>query len=280
MTISGAAKIAGVMGWPVEHSLSPWLHGFWLKLYGIDGAYVPLAVRPENLEKALRALPAFGFAGVNLTVPHKEAAMKFVDFCDDTAKRIGAINTVLVQSDGSIKGFNSDGYGFLQSVYEGAPDWQPADGPVVLVGAGGAARAICVALQENGVPEIRIVNRTAERATVLAEEFGAPVMSLPWEERAAALEGVSMLVNTTILGMHGQPSLDLDLQLLPRLAVVADIVYAPLKTALLRDAEARQNKTVDGLGMLLHQARPGFAAWFGGEPEVTPALRARVLNQL
>jgi len=280
MIISGAARIAGVMGWPVDHSLSPRLHSFWLNSYGIDGAYVPLAVKPERLEKALRALSALGFSGVNLTVPHKEAAMKIVDICDDTAKRIGAINTVLVRSDGSLMGSNTDGYGFLQSVCEGAPDWKPTAGPAVLVGAGGAARAICVALQEAGVPEIRIVNRTAERSASLVEEFGAPATSLPWVERAAALEGAALLVNATVLGMRGQAPLDLDLQLLPRLAVVADIVYAPLKTALLFEAETRQNKTVDGLGMLLHQAKPGFAAWFGQEPEVTADLKARILDQI
>ena len=280
MTVSGAARIAGVMGWPIDHSLSPQLHGFWLNSYRIDGAYIPLAVKPERLEEALRALPALGFAGVNLTAPHKEAAIKIVDICDDTATRIGAINTVEVQSDGSLRGSNTDGYGFLQSVHEGAPDWKPASGPAVLVGAGGAARAICVALQGAGVPEIRIVNRTAERSAELAEEFGAPVTALPWAERVAALKGVSLLVNTTVLGMRGQPPLDLDLQFLPQLAVVADIVYAPLKTALLFDAETRQNKIVDGLGMLLHQARPGFAAWFGHEPEVTAALRDQVLDQV
>jgi len=280
MTVSGAARIAGVMGWPVGHSLSPRLHGYWLDLYGIDGAYVPLAVRPERLEEALRALPALGFAGVNLTVPHKEAALEFVDIRDETAARIGAVNTVVVRSDGSIEGRNTDGHGFLQSVRDGAPQWQAGDGPVAVIGAGGAARAICAALQKAGAPEIRVVNRTAERADGLAGEFGPPIVSVPWTERTEALEGVSLLVNATILGMRGQPPLDLDLDLLPRSAVVADIVYVPLKTALLRDAERRNNRIVDGLGMLLHQARPGFAAWFGREPEITPSLRRHMLNQI
>ena len=226
------------------------------------------------------ALPAFGFAGVNLTVPHKEAALEIVDMCDHTAARIGAINTVVVRPDGSIEGRNTDGPGFLQSVREGAPQWQAGDGPVTLIGAGGAARAVCVTLQEAGAPEIRIVNRTAERASGLANEFGSPTVAVPWAARAAALDGVSLLVNATTLGMRGQPPLDLDLDLLPQAAVVTDIVYTPLKTALLRDAETRNNRTVDGLGMLLHQARPGFAAWFGREPEVTPELRDHVLNQI
>ena len=280
MIVSGAARIAGVMGWPVDHSLSPRLHGHWLDFYGIDGAYIPLAVRPERLEDALRALPALGFAGVNLTMPHKEAALKIVDICDEAATRIGAVNTVVVRSDGSIEGRNTDGHGFLQSVRDGAPQWQAADGPVALIGAGGAARAVCVALQTAGVPEIRIVNRTAERAHGLAGEFGSPTISVPWAERTAALKGVSLLVNATILGMCGQPPLDLGLDSLPPSAVVGDLVYVPLKTALLRDAETRNNRVIDGLGMLLHQARPGFAAWFGREPEVTPALRAHVLNQI
>jgi shikimate dehydrogenase len=268
------------MGWPVDHSLSPRLHGYWLDLYGIDGAYVPLAVRPERLEEALRALPALGFAGVNLTVPHKEAALKIVDICDDAATRIGAVNTVVIRSDGSMEGRNTDGHGFIQSVREGASQWQANDGPVALIGAGGAARAICVALQDAGAPEIRIVNRTAERAHGLAAEFGSPFNAVPWAERAEVLNDVSLLVNATTLGMRGQPPLDLDLELLPQSAVVADIVYVPPKTALLRDAEARNNRVVGGLGMLLHQACPGFAAWFGREPEVTPALRDYILNQI
>jgi len=279
MIVSGAARIAGVMGWPVDHSLSPQLHNYWLNLYGIDGAYVPMAVRPERLEDALRALPALGFAGVNLTVPHKEAALEIVDVSDDAAKRIGAVNTVVVRADGSIEGRNTDGYGFLQSVRDGAPQWRAGDRPVTLIGAGGAARAVCVALQDAGVPEIRVVNRTAKRADRLAEEFGSPMISVPWAQRTESLDGVSLLVNATVLGMGGHPSLDLDLDLLPQSAVVTDIVYAPLKTALLRDAETRNNRIVDRLGMLLHQARPAFAAWFGRDPDITPALRTHMLNQ-
>lgn len=280
MTISGAARIAGVMGWPVDHSLSPRLHGYWLDFYGVDGAYVPLAVRPERLEEALRALPALGFAGVNLTVPHKEAALDMVDVRDDAATRIGAVNTVVVRPDGTIEGRNTDGYGFVQSVREGAPRWRAGDGPAILIGAGGAARAICAALQEAGAPEIRIVNRTAERAQSLVRAFGSPTTAVSWAERVAALDGASLLVNATTLGMRGQPPLDLALDALPHTAVVADIVYVPLKTALLRDAGSRNNRTIDGLGMLLHQARPGFAAWYGREPAVTPALREHLLKKI
>ena len=280
MTVSGAARIAGVMGWPVNHSLSPRLHGYWLEHHGIDGAYVPLAVRPERLREALRALPALGFAGVNLTVPHKETALEIVDSRDDAATRIGAVNTVVVRPDGSIEGRNTDGYGFVQSVREGAPQWRAGDGPIALIGAGGAARAICAALQEAGAPEIRIVNRTPERAQGLVGDFGSPAVAVPWAERAAALDGVSLLVNATTLGMRGQPPLGLSLDALPQTAVVADIVYVPIETALLRDAGSRSNRIVDGLGMLLHQARPGFAAWFGHEPEVTPALREYMLSRI
>jgi shikimate dehydrogenase len=266
------------MGWPVGHSLSPRLHGFWLAAYGIDGAYVPFAVAPGSLPAAIAALPALGLAGANLTVPHKEAAMALIDSCDDTARRIGAINTIVVGSDGMRHGFNTDGFGFVQSVGQGAPGWSAGDGPAVVIGAGGAARAICVALQDAGVPEIRVVNRTAERAARLVAEFGAPLRALSWKDRGAALEGAALLVNTTTLGMTGQPALELVLDALPREAVVTDIVYAPLMTGMLRAASARGNRIVDGLGMLLHQGRPGFAAWFGHDPAVTPALRRHVLQ--
>lgn len=280
MTITGAACVAGVMGWPVDHSLSPRLHGFWLELYGIDGAYVPLAVHPDRLGEALRALSPLGFAGVNLTVPHKETALEWLDVCDGGAARIGAVNTVVVHPGGLIEGRNTDGQGFLESVRDGAPQWRPEDGPVALIGAGGAARAICDALQRGGVPEIRIVNRTIDRAARLADQFGGPLTPVVWSDRCAALDGAVLLVNATTLGMRGQPPLDLDLSSLPDTAVVADIVYAPLKTPLLEEAERRGNRIVDGLGMLLHQARPGFALWFGRDPEVTPELRGHILKQL
>ena len=280
MILSGKARLAGVMGWPVAHSRSPRLHGFWLDRYGIDGAYLPLAVRPEHLEAALRALPLLGFRGVNLTLPHKEAALAALDEVDPEARRIGAVNTVAVTGDGRLRGWNTDAFGFLAHLRDAAPSWRPQAGPAVLLGAGGAARAVCAALAGAGVPEIRLVNRTRARAEEVAAAIGGPIRALDWEQRAAALDGAALLVNTTTLGMAGQPPLDLDLGRLPPEAVVNDIVYVPLETPLLRAAAARGNVCVDGLGMLLHQARPGFAAWFGVEPEVDAGLRAFVLKDL
>ncbi|HEM45687.1 MAG TPA: shikimate dehydrogenase [Alphaproteobacteria bacterium] len=279
MTISGKALLAGVMGWPVAHSRSPRLHGFWLERYGIDGAYVPLPVAPANLAAALRALPLLGFRGVNLTVPHKEVALALCDEVDPLAHRIGAVNTVVVRDDAKLRGSNTDAFGFLENLRE-ASGWRAADGPAVVIGAGGAARAICVALLEAGVPELRIANRTAERAQSLAAELGAVARAVPWAERGACQAGAALLVNATSLGMAGQPPLDLPLDTLPSEAVVNDIVYAPLETALLAAARARGNPVVDGLGMLLHQARPAFEAWFGVMPAVDEELRRFVLADL
>jgi shikimate dehydrogenase len=283
--LSGRAALAGVMGWPVGHSLSPRLHGFWLRQHRIDGAYVPLAVAPDRLEQALRALPAIGFRGVNLTIPHKEPALALVDRITPAAARIGAVNTVIVGQDGLL-GDNTDGYGFIASLVAGAPDWQAGAGSAVLLGAGGAARAIAVALIDAGAPELRLVNRTLARAETLASQLGdaarergATLTVLNWEDEGA-LAGASLLVNTTSLGMTGQPPLEVDLAPLPAKALVTDIVYNPLETRLLAAARARGHQVVDGLGMLLHQARPGFRAWFGIDPEVTDALRATVLAGL
>jgi shikimate dehydrogenase len=283
--LSGRAALAGVMGWPVGHSLSPRLHGFWLRQHRIDGAYVPLAVAPDRLEQALRALPAIGFRGVNLTIPHKEPALALVDRITPAAARIGAVNTVIVGQDGLL-GDNTDGYGFIASLAAGAPDWQAGAGSAVLLGAGGAARAIAVALIDAGAPELRLVNRTLARAETLASQLGdaarergATLTVLPWQDEGA-LAGASLLVNTTSLGMTGQPPLEVDLAPLPAEALVTDIVYSPLETGLLAAARARGHVVVDGLGMLLHQARPGFRAWFGIDPEVTDALRATVLAGL
>ena len=275
--LSGRARLAGVMGWPVAHSRSPRLHGFWLEQHGIDGIYVPLPVRPEQLAQALRALAVLGFKGANLTVPHKEAALGAVDEVTPEARRIGAINTIVVGGDGTIRGSNSDAFGFRENLVAALPGWRASEGPAVVLGAGGAARAIAVALLDDGVPEIRLVNRTRGRAEALARALAGPMRIIDWEERGAALAGAALLVNATTLGMHGQPPLDLDLVRLPPPAAVNDIVYAPLETPLLAAARRRGNRVVDGLGMLLHQARPGFAAWFGVEPQVTPALRAHVL---
>jgi shikimate dehydrogenase len=268
--------MAGVMGWPVMHSRSPKIHNFWLAKHGLAGVYVPLAVKADGLRAALRALPALGFAGCNLTIPHKEAAFEVVDRVDPAAKRIGAINCVVAAPDGSLEGRNYDGFGYVQSVLEAAPDWQAGAGPVAVIGAGGAARAVLVSLADQGAREIRLVNRTPARARALAHEFGPPVQAVAWDDRHAALDGAAMLVNTTSQGMAGQPALDLSLDRLPATALVSDIVYIPQETPLLAAARRRGNRTAGGLGMLLNQARPAFHAWFGVMPEVTPDLRAMI----
>ncbi len=273
MTISGKARIAGIMGWPVEHSRSPRLHNYWLGRYGIDGVYIPFAVEPDQLEASLRALPGLGIRGTNVTVPHKERAFAVVDEADGIARRIGAANTIEVAADGLLRATNTDGFGFTEALRARVPGWAPESGPAVVIGAGGAARAVLVALQDLGVPEIRVVNRTRERADAVIAEFGAPLIAAAWTEREAALEGAALLVNTTTLGMEGGNALELRLDALPVDAVVNDIVYVPLRTPLLAAAESRGNVAVDGLEMLLHQARPGFAAWFGHAPEVTDDLR-------
>ena len=278
--LSGRTRLAGIMGWPVAHSLSPRLHGHWLRRYGIDGAYVPLPVLPERLEQALNALPALGFAGANLTIPYKEAALSLVDRLSPAAERIGAVNTVVVEPDGALSGDNTDGFGFIASLSECGVGWQADAGPAVLLGAGGAARAVAVALLDAGAPEVRLLNRTPDRARTLAGELGGPIHAVDWAERAAALDGAALLVNTTSLGMRGQPPLVLALDALPRTALVTDVVYTPLLTALLAVARARGNPVADGLGMLLHQARPGFRAWFGVDPVVDDDLRAAVLAGL
>jgi len=283
MRITGKTKLAGIMGWPVAHSRSPALHNFWLDEHGIDGAYVPLPVRPEELAPALLALPMLGFRGVNLTIPHKRMALSVVDRVEPLARRIGAMNTVIVGADGSLEGRNTDVYGFRENLREGAPDWKPTRGPAVVLGAGGAARAVVAALIEMGVAELRLVNRTRGRAERVAEELAAPrggISILPWEARDAALKDAGLLVNATSLGMTGEPDLAIDLALLPPSAVVADLVYVPLETALLAAARRRGHCCVDGLGMLLHQGRPGFEAWFGAPVRVTRELRAAVLTTL
>lgn len=266
------------MGWPVSHSRSPRLHGYWLRRYGVDGAYIPLPVRPADFATALLALPKLGFVGANVTVPHKEAALATVDRANAEARRIGAVNTVIVAADGALEGRNTDGFGFVENLRGSIQDWQAAAGPAVIIGAGGAARAIAVALLDAGAPLLRLVNRTADRAERLAADINGSAHVYDWADRTRALADAALLVNTTTLGMTGEPPLELDLEGLPTAAVVNDVVYSPLDTPLLAAARARGNRAVDGLGMLLHQARPGFAAWFGVEPEVTPELRRFVLD--
>lgn len=276
MTAQERFWLAGVMGQPVIHSRSPMIHGHWFAQYGLKGAYVPLAIPPERLEAALRALPALGFSGCNITLPHKVAAMAVMDEVDPRARRIGAINCVVVRPDGSLYGCNNDGFGYLESVRERFPDWRADAGPIVVLGAGGGARAVVAALADAGAPEIRLVNRNADRAVALAAEYGGPVRAVDWSRRAGILDDAAMLVNTTTQGMTGQPALDLALDRLPVAALVSDIVYIPLETPLLAAARLRGNRTVNGLGMLINQARPAFQAWFGILPEVTPELRARL----
>ena len=265
--------LAGVMGMPVAHSRSPRLHNHWIAQYGLTGSYVLLPVAPQNLQAALLGLPALGFAGCNVTLPHKVSAMALVHDVDANARRIGAINTIVVRPDGTLQGFNNDGFGYIQSLLDADPAWRADAGPITVLGAGGAARAVLVALAERGATEIRLVNRSAAKAVALAAEFGAPIRAFPWESRHDALADVAMLVNTTSQGMHGNPPLDLDLSALPRHALVSDVIYVPLETPLLAQARARGNPTVNGLGMLMNQARPAFQAWFGVMPEITPELR-------
>ena len=265
--------LAGVMGWPVMHSRSPLLHNYWFKQHDLAGTYVPLAIRPEGLAAALRALHPLGFAGVNLTIPHKQHAMTIVDEVDTVAMRIGAISCVVVRADGSLVGSNNDCYGFIHNLKQEQPGWRADTGPIVVLGAGGGSRAVCYGLLQEGAKEIRLVNRTLARAKGIAAEFGDVIEALPWEDRHDALEGAAMVVNATSQGMSGQPKLDIRLDRLPKGALVADIIYVPLETPFLAAARNRGNRTVNGLGILLHQGRPAWKAWFGVEPEVTAELR-------
>ena len=274
--------LAGIMGWPVAHSRSPFIHNYWMQKYGLTGSYVQLPVAPGTLDVAIPGLAALGFRGCNLTLPHKVDALKLMDEVDANAKRMGAMNTIVVQPDGSLKGFNNDGFGYIQSLLDAQPDWRADAGPITVLGAGGAARAVVLSLADRGAKEIRLVNRTLDKAQMLATEFGAPVKAFPWSERHVALNDVALLVNTTSQGMHGQPALDLNLDLgaLPKSALVSDVIYVPLETPLLAAARQRGNATVNGLGMLLNQARPAFHAWFGVLPEITPELRLAIQASL
>jgi shikimate dehydrogenase len=264
--------LAGVIGMPVAHSRSPVIHNYWLKAHGIRGSYVPLAVKPERLQDALGGLIALGFRGCNVTMPHKQAAMPLLDRVNETARRIGAVNTIVVEADGTLSGFNNDGNGFVQSLRDAKPDWRGDAGPILLLGAGGASRAVVVALLENGAREIRIANRTAEKAQAIATEFGSAVNTVPWDDRATALSEVALLVNCTNRGMVGKSALDIDLSRLKPSTLTADLIYTPLETPFLADARARGCVTVNGLGLLLNQARLAFKAWFGVMPDVTPEL--------
>lgn len=270
--------LAGVIGHPVAHSRSPRIHRHWLHTLGIQGHYIPMDVAPQDLEHVIRTLPKAGFVGANVTVPHKEAVMAIADQITDRATLIGAANTLIFRPDGKIHADNTDGYGFLENLRSGAPDWDPTAGPAVVFGAGGAARAIISALADAGVPEIILTNRTRARAEHLRETFGQRVVVADWVQAGNVVEQARLLVNTSSLGMVGNPELRVPLDGLRPDCVVTDLVYAPLKTRLLQVAEEAGCVTVDGLGMLLHQAVPGFERWFGERPEVDAATRAAALR--
>ena len=270
--------LAGVIGCPVAHSKSPQLQTHWLKTHGISGHYVPMHVEPENLETVIRTLPKAGFVGVNVTIPHKEAVMKIADKVTDRAQLMGAANTIIFRSDGSILADNTDGYGFITNLHQGAPDWVPTSGPAAVLGAGGACRAVVASLIEAGVPEILLTNRTRERAEQLQKDFGKRIQVVEWVLAGNIIEDAALVVNTTSLGMVGKPRLRVPLDGLKPNMVVTDLIYSPLKTNLLQTAEEMGCTVVDGLGMLLHQAVPGFERWFGQRPDVDTATRAAALR--
>lgn len=279
MTDHPNVPLAGVIGHPIAHSLSPRVHGTWLREYGLKGHYIPMDIAPGDVEQVLRALPKAGFVGCNVTIPHKEAALALADIVTDRAALIGAANTLIFRPDGRIHADNTDGYGFIANLQDGAPFWSPKAGPAAVIGAGGAARAIVSSLLDAGCPEVRITNRTRARADVLREQFGARVVVYDWGQSGNMIEGALTVVNTSSLGMDGGGGdMTVPLDALSSDAVVTDCVYVPLMTPFLEQAAARGCTTVDGLGMLLHQAVPGFERWFGRRPVVTPELRAKVLG--
>jgi shikimate dehydrogenase len=278
---------AAIVGWPVEQSRSPMLHGFWLRQHHVAGHYGRLPVEPrrpalEELVAFLRRTP--NARGCNLTLPHKIEIMPLLDRIEPLAARMGAVNTVVKRADGTLEGRNTDGFGFMATLRYNAPDWRAEAGPVVVLGAGGAARAIVASLVDSGVPELRLINRTKSKAVDLGVAFtpadGRRIVIEGWDDRSDALHGATLLVNATSLGMKGQPSLAIDLAPLPHTAAVCDIVYIPLETQLLAAARARANRCIDGLGMLLHQGRPGFEAWFGVKVDVSPEQRRAVAADL
>jgi len=256
--------LAGVMGWPIAQSRSPAIHNYWIEKYRLNGRYVPLAVEPDRLTDALRGMRALGFRGCNVTMPHKQNVIAMLDSITDTATRIGAVNAIVI------------GPGYIFSLLEAAPGWRPDAGPIAILGAGGAARAILVAMIERGAKEVRLINRTFEKAERLAKEFGAAVKAIAWEKRSDVIGDVALLTNATNQGMTGKPALDISLERLPKQTLVSDLIYVPPETGFLAAARQRGNVTVNGLGMLMHQARPAFQAWFGVMPDITPELRARI----
>lgn len=278
MTDHPRIPLAGVLGHPIAHSRSPALHGYWLRRYGLKGHYIPIDVAPADLADVVRMLPRMGFAGVNVTIPHKEAILQIADIITDRAALIGAANTLIFRADGKIHADNTDGTGFIANLRQHAPQWQPQAGPAAVLGAGGAARAVVAALIEVGAPEIRIANRTRPRAEALRSDFGAKVVVHEWVQAGNMVEDCATVVNTTSLGMTGKPDFRVPLDGLNPRALVTDLVYTPLKTQFLIEAEDIGCTVVDGLGMLLHQAAPGFERWFGQRPDVDEATRHAVLS--
>jgi shikimate dehydrogenase len=272
-------KKACVIGWPINHSRSPIIHGYWLKKYGIDGRYERIPVEPQNLEQFLASLAPAGFEGCNVTLPHKEAVYKLVKPADESTQRLGAVNTVFLRS-GELFGTNTDSEGFMNSLASGAPGLTLQNSRAVVLGAGGAAMSVINALIAGGSAEIAVVNRSLSKAEAMCNRFGSLVRAVEWERRSDVLAECDLLVNTTSLGMKGQPDLDIDLERLPLSAVVTDIVYVPLRTVLLENAAARGNLIVEGLGMLLHQAVRGFELWFGVRPSVTTDLHDLVARDI
>jgi shikimate dehydrogenase len=276
MTDQASFGIAGLLGWPVAHSRSPVIHNHWLAHYGIPGRYVLFGVPPGKLEAAVRGIAVLGLRGCNVTTPHKQAVFPLLDKVDQLARTIGAVNTVVVEKDGTLSGFNNDGNGFIQSLRDADPKWAPNSGPILVLGAGGASRAVVASLAAQGAKEIRLTNRTLDKAKEIADAIGAMVKVVPWEQREDALDGIAMLANATSLGSAGKPPLEIKLDRLPKRTVVGDLIYVPPETPLLAAARARGNITVNGLGLLLNQARPAFNAWFGVMPEITPALKQAI----
>jgi shikimate dehydrogenase len=270
--------LAGVIGHPIAHSRSPTLHGYWLKRYGIKGHYIPMDIAQADLKEALAFLPKLGFVGLNVTIPHKETVLALADVVTDRAALIGAANTLIFRKDGKVHADNTDGAGFIANLRQNAPHWNPQSGPAAIFGAGGASRAVVAALIELGVPEIRISNRTRPRAEALRTDFGTRLSVYDWVQAGAMLQGAALTVNTTSLGMSGKPDFPISLDALEPGSLVTDLVYTPLMTRFLIEAQNKGGHIVDGLGMLLHQAAPGFERWFDQRPEVDDATRAAVLG--
>lgn len=270
--------LAAVIGHPIAHSKSPNVHGYWLRKYGLRGHYIPLDIAPDKLADLLPRLADLGFVGANVTIPHKEKVMEIADLITDRATLIGAANTLIFRKDGRIHADNTDGYGFIENIRQAIPDWTPKSGPAVVFGAGGASRAVLASLLDVGVPKIMLTNRTRIRAEKLKEDFGNRIQVVDWVQAGNVLEDADLVVNTTSLGMTGKPEMRVPLDGLKPGAIVNDLVYTPLQTRLLATAEQQGCRVVDGLGMLLHQAVPGFERWFGKRPVVDENVRAAVLR--